>query len=138
MGCYPTEEICEENPGTMALHGRRRFLSTLARFASHRSRIEASKLKPRAFPVGRIAVVAVGTRKWQSGTMNKERESRAHHANNVLRRPFKFSGITSFLAGCFILAALDTKVAAGSLDFGWNASTTPNVAGYEIYFGEAS
>ena len=64
---------------------------------------------------------------------------RARRANDVLRRPFKITGLTKFLGGFLILAALSTTVqATGSVTLAWNRSTDPIVAGYKIYYGGAS
>jgi len=66
-------------------------------------------------------------------------ERRAQRANDVLRRPFKITGLTKFLGGLLILTALITSVqAAGSVTLAWNRSSDTNVAGYNIYYGGAS
>ena len=66
-------------------------------------------------------------------------ERRAQRANDVLRWPFKITGLTKFLGGLLILTALITSVqAAGSVTLAWNRSSDTNVAGYNIYYGGAS
>jgi len=66
-------------------------------------------------------------------------ERRAQRANDVLRRPFKITGLTKFLGGLLILTALITSVqAAGSVTLAWNRSSDTNVTGYKIYDGVAS
>jgi len=66
-------------------------------------------------------------------------ERRAQLANDVLRWPFKITGLTKFLGGLLILTALITSVqAAGSVTLAWNRSSDTNVAGYNIYYGGAS
>jgi hypothetical protein len=71
--------------------------------------------------------------------MNIIHERRARRANDVLRWPFKITGLTKFLGGLLILAALSTTVqAAGSVTLAWNRSTNSIVAGYNVYYGGAS
>jgi hypothetical protein len=71
--------------------------------------------------------------------MNIIHERRAQRANDVLGRPFKITGVTKFLGGLLILAALSTTVQAGqSVTLAWNQSTDPTVVGYNIYYGGAS
>jgi hypothetical protein len=71
--------------------------------------------------------------------MNIIHERRAQRANDVLRRPFKITGLTKFLGSLLILAALSTTVqAAGSVALAWNRSTDPIVTGYNVYYGGAS
>jgi hypothetical protein len=71
--------------------------------------------------------------------MNIIHERRAQRANDFLRRPFKITGLTKFLGGLLILAALSTTVqAAGSVTLAWNQSSDTNVAGYNVYYGGAS
>jgi hypothetical protein len=66
-------------------------------------------------------------------------ERRAQRANDVLRWPFKITGLTKFLGGLLILTALITSVqAAGSVTLAWNRSSDTNVAGYNVYYGGAS
>jgi len=66
-------------------------------------------------------------------------EHRAQLANGVLCRPFKITGLTKFLGGLLILAALSTTVQAGqSVTLAWNQSTDPTVVGYNVYYGGAS
>ena len=66
-------------------------------------------------------------------------ERRAQRANGILRWPFIITGLTKFLGGLLILAALSTIVQAGqSVTLAWNASTDPSVAGYNVYYGGAS
>ena len=66
-------------------------------------------------------------------------ERRAQRANDVLRWPFKITGLTKFLGGFLILTALITSVqAAGSVTLAWNRSSDTNVAGYNVYYGGAS
>ena len=68
--------------------------------------------------------------------MNIIHERRAHRANNLLRWPFKITGLTKFLGSLLILAALSTTVqATGSVTLAWNRSTDPIVAGYNVYYG---
>jgi len=59
-------------------------------------------------------------------------------ANEVLRRPFNFTGLTKFLGGLAILAALCQTVQATSVTLAWNSSTNPIVAGYNLYYGGTS
>lgn len=71
--------------------------------------------------------------------MNIIHERRAQRSNAVLRWPFKITGLTKFLGGLLILAALSTTVqAAGSVTLAWNRSTDSIVAGYNVYYGGAS
>jgi hypothetical protein len=65
-------------------------------------------------------------------------ERRTQRANDVLRWPFKTTGLTKFLGGFLILAAFNTTVPAGSVTLAWNPSPTPSVAGYNILYGGAS
>jgi len=66
-------------------------------------------------------------------------ERRAQCANDVLRWPFRITGLTKFLGGLLILAAPSTTVQAGqSVTLAWDQSTYPTVAGYDIYCGGAS
>ena len=66
-------------------------------------------------------------------------ERRAQRANDILRRPFKITGLTKFLGGLLILTALIASVqATGSVTLAWNRSTDPIVAGYNVYYGGAS
>ena len=66
-------------------------------------------------------------------------ELRTRRASDVLRRHFKITGLTMFLGGLLILAALSTTVRAGqSVTLAWNRSTDPTVVGYNIYYGRAS
>ncbi len=71
--------------------------------------------------------------------MNIIHEGRAQRANAVLLWPFKITGLTKFLRGLVILAALSTTVQAGqSVTLAWNRSTDPIVTGYNVYYGGAS
>ena len=70
--------------------------------------------------------------------MNIIHERRALGANDILRRPFKITGLAKFLEGLLILAALGSTIRAASVTLGWNASTDPLVAGYNIYYGGTS
>jgi hypothetical protein len=71
--------------------------------------------------------------------MNIIHERRAQRANDVLRWPFKITGLTKFLGGLLILTALITSVqAAGSVTLAWNQSTDSTVVGYKAYYGVAS
>ena len=71
--------------------------------------------------------------------MNIIYDRRAQRANDGLRRPFKITGLTKFLGGLLILAALSTTVQAGqSVTLAWNRSTNAIVAGYNVYCGGAS
>ena len=64
---------------------------------------------------------------------------RVLRANDVLRWPFNITGLTKFLGGFLILAALGTTVQAGqSVTLAWNRSTDPTVVGYNIFYGGAS
>jgi len=64
---------------------------------------------------------------------------RARRANDVLRWPFKITGLTKFLGGLLILTALIISVqATGSVTLAWNRSTDPIVTGYNVYYGGAS
>jgi len=66
-------------------------------------------------------------------------ELRLHCASDVLRRPFKITGLMKFLGGFLLLTALITSVqATGSVTLAWNRSSNTNVAGYNIYYGGAS
>jgi hypothetical protein len=66
-------------------------------------------------------------------------ERRAQRVNDVLRWPFKTTGLTKFLGGLLILAALSTTVQAGqSITLAWNQSADPTVVGYKAYYGVAS
>jgi regulation of enolase protein 1 (concanavalin A-like superfamily) len=66
-------------------------------------------------------------------------ERRAHRANDVLRWPFKITGLTRFLGGILILAALSAPVQAEqSVTLAWNPSSDPTVGGCNIYYGVAS
>ncbi len=70
--------------------------------------------------------------------MNIIHERRALGANDILHRPFKITGLAKFLEGLLILAALGTTIQAASVTLGWNASTDPLIAGYNIYYGGTS
>ncbi len=71
--------------------------------------------------------------------MNIIHERRARRSNDVLRWPFKITGLTKFLGGLLILTALITSVqATGSVTLAWNRNTNPIVAGYTVYYGGAS
>jgi hypothetical protein len=71
--------------------------------------------------------------------MNIIHECRAQRANEVLCRPFKITGLTKFLGGLLILAALSTSAqAAGSVTLTWIRCTNSIVAGYNVYYGGAS
>jgi hypothetical protein len=71
--------------------------------------------------------------------MNMIHEHRAQRANNILRRVFKITGLTTFLGGFLILAAFSPTVQAGqSITLSWNRSTDPIIAGYNVYYGRAS
>jgi hypothetical protein len=65
-------------------------------------------------------------------------ELQLHCAGDTVRWPFKITGLTKFLGGLLILAALGTIVQAASVTLAWNQSTDPNVVGYNIYYGGAS
>jgi hypothetical protein len=70
--------------------------------------------------------------------MNIIYKHRAKRAHDVLRRPLKITGLTKFLGGLLILAALGSTVQAASVTLAWNRSANPDVAGYNIYYGGAS
>jgi hypothetical protein len=70
--------------------------------------------------------------------MNIIHERRAPRANNVLRRLFKITGLTTYLGDLLILAVLGTTVQAGTATLAWNRSTDPIVVGYNLYYGGAS
>ena len=66
-------------------------------------------------------------------------EHKTQRPNDVLRWPFKTTGLMRFLGGLLILAALGTTVQAGqSVTLAWNQSTDPTIVGYNIYYGGAS
>ena len=66
-------------------------------------------------------------------------ELQLHCAGDGVRWPFTITGLTKFLGGLLILAALGTTVQAGqSVTLAWNRSSDPIVAGYNIYYGGAS
>jgi hypothetical protein len=66
-------------------------------------------------------------------------EHKTQRPNDVLRWPFKTTGLMRFLGGFLILAALGTTVQAGqSVTLAWNQSTDPTIVGYNIYYGGAS
>ena len=66
-------------------------------------------------------------------------ELQLHCADDAVRWPFKITGLTKFLGGLLILAALSTTVQAGqSVTLAWNRSTDPIVAGYNIHYGGTS
>jgi hypothetical protein len=70
--------------------------------------------------------------------MNIIHERRAQRANNVLRRPFKITGLTKVLGVLLILTALSTTVHGQSVTLAWNANTNSIIAGYNVYYGGAS
>jgi hypothetical protein len=70
--------------------------------------------------------------------MNIMHERRMQCANDVLRRPFKATGLMKFLGGLLILAALGTTVQAASVTLAWDPSLNPAVAGYNLYYGGTS
>ena len=70
--------------------------------------------------------------------MNIIHERRAQCANDVLRWPFKITGLTKFLGGLLILAALSSTVQAASVTLAWNPSPDPAVTGYNLYYGGTS
>ena len=70
--------------------------------------------------------------------MNIIHQHGAPCANKILRRPFKITGLTKFLGGLLILAALSPNVRAASVTLAWNQSTNPAVSGYNFYYGETS
>jgi hypothetical protein len=70
--------------------------------------------------------------------MNIIHERRVQCANDILRWPFKSTGLMKFLGGLLILAALSPTVHGQSVTLAWNQSTNPTVAGYNIYYGGAS
>jgi hypothetical protein len=60
-------------------------------------------------------------------------------AGDAVRWPFKITGLTKFLGGFLILAALSTTVQAGqSVTLAWNQNADPTVIGYKAYYGVAS
>jgi hypothetical protein len=70
--------------------------------------------------------------------MNIIHERRAQRANDILRRPFRITGLTKFLGSLLILAVLSTTVQAASVTLAWTRSSDTNVAGYNVYYGGAS
>ena len=70
--------------------------------------------------------------------MNIIHECRAQRANEVLRRPFKITGLTKFLGVFLILGALSSTVQAASVTLAWNRSADPSVTGYNLYYGGTS
>ena len=70
--------------------------------------------------------------------MNIDYERGNRCGDVVLRRPFKKIGLTRLLAGLWVLAALSATVQGASVTLGWNPSTDPLVAGYNLYYGGAS
>lgn len=65
-------------------------------------------------------------------------ELQLHCAGDAVRWPFKITGLTKFLIGFLILAALSTTVQADSVTLAWNRSPDPTVTGYNIYYGGTS
>ena len=65
-------------------------------------------------------------------------ELQLHRAADTVRWPFKITGLTKFLGGLLILAALSTTVQAASVTLAWNPSPDPAVAGYNLYYGGTS
>ena len=70
--------------------------------------------------------------------MNIIHERRAQHANAVLCRFFKITGLTKFLGGLLILAALGTAVQAANVTLAWNPNLDPAITGYNLYYGGTS
>jgi hypothetical protein len=70
--------------------------------------------------------------------MNNHYERRAPRAKVVWRRAFKITGRIRLLAGLLVLAALSATVQGASVTLGWNATTDPLVAGYNLYYGGTS
>jgi hypothetical protein len=63
---------------------------------------------------------------------------RAPYPNSFGRRLFHIPRLLKFLGGCFGFAALSAIVHAGTLTLAWNGSPSPIVAGYAVFYGEAS
>jgi len=70
--------------------------------------------------------------------MNLFPQNHAPCANVLLRRLCQISGLTKWLGACLLLAALTTTAPAANVTLAWNASPNTNVAGYIVYYGEAS
>jgi hypothetical protein len=70
--------------------------------------------------------------------MNIIHECSAQCANNVLRWPFRITGLTKFLGGLLILVVLGTTVqAVQSVTLTWEKSADPTVVGYNVHYGVA-
>jgi hypothetical protein len=74
----------------------------------------------------------------QQPDMNLFPQNHAPCANVLLRRLCQISGLTKWLGACLLLAALTTTAPAANVTLAWNASPNTNVAGYIVYYGEAS
>jgi hypothetical protein len=71
--------------------------------------------------------------------MNIIHRRKGRCANDVLRWPFKITGLTKFLGALLILIAVSTSIQADqSVSLAWNQSTDPTVVGYNVYYGGAS
>jgi hypothetical protein len=63
---------------------------------------------------------------------------KAPYAKVVLRRPCKIAGLTKLLGGLLALVAFSASAPAANVVLAWNASTNLDVAGYNVYYGQAS
>ncbi|HMD55680.1 MAG TPA: fibronectin type III domain-containing protein [Phycisphaerae bacterium] len=73
-------------------------------------------------------------------------ERGAQRVNDVLRQLLKITGLTKFLGGLLVFAAINVSVQANvigpnstaNVTLAWNQITNPIVAGYNIYYGGIS
>ena len=70
--------------------------------------------------------------------MNIIYKRRAQRANDILRWSFKVTGLTKFLGGLLIVAALSPAVQAASVTLAWHLCPDQTVTGYNFYFGGTS
>jgi hypothetical protein len=70
--------------------------------------------------------------------MNTIPQRVARRAYTLFRRPFEIPSLTSFFGTLLILTAFGLTARAGSVTLAWNPSTNSDVAGYTVYYGEAS
>jgi hypothetical protein len=65
-------------------------------------------------------------------------QSKSPCADFVSRSLCKITGLTKVLGAFLLLAALSTTARAANVTLAWSASTNSNIAGYIVYYGEAS
>jgi len=70
--------------------------------------------------------------------MTKIHKSSSQCADEVLRQPFKWTGLAKFVASLLLLAVVSNTVSAANVTMAWNRSSDSAVAGYNLYYGGAS